>query len=143
MLPNAQPKPDRGAYRLKQRQAKRSTATAERDVKREVKVRDRWRCRWPHATREHTAQCRVFRVEACHLTHKGMGGDPQALRTKRALLITFGLQCHQARKDSLDAKDRRVVFLTARKADGPCAFEGKRGGRWIEVGRELSVGVLA
>lgn len=139
----AQKKPVRGTLRIKQKTARKTLVSDEDKIKREAKRRDFHRCRWPHQTLEEAARCVMLRVESAHLTHKGMGGDKQLIRTKRELLITQGVQCH----DLLDGRviggiPRRIRFLTDKQADGPCAFDVKRGKKWVEVGREVSVGVL-
>lgn len=143
MLRTAQPKPIRGEQQLARKRAKAALESAEDAIKRAAKRRDNYRCRWPHETSEEAARCRMLRLESAHLNHKGMGGDKQLLRTRRDLLITFGLQCHDLFDGRVGGgRDRRVRFLTERKADGPCAFDVKRGGKWIEIGRERSVGIL-
>lgn len=105
-----------------------------------AKRRDGHRCRWPHQSDAERARCRLFTATAAHLTHRGMGGDPKLLRTRRELLITLGWSCHRDTVDSLDAKDRRVVFLSDRKADAPCAFEKRVGRTWVLVHEEKFIG---
>lgn len=73
---------------------------------------------------------------------KGMGGDRQQLRTRRELMVWVDVDVHQGPL-SFHQQNRRVVFLTPAKADGPLAFEEQRNGRWVEIARELSPGVLA
>jgi len=133
-------KPERGEYRLKQKAKRRELVNKEDAIKADSKRRDGHRCRWFHETPEEERECRDLRKDSAHIGHKGMGGDKQLLRTKRELLVTMGLRCH----DRFDKRgDRRVVFLTKDKADGIIACEVKRGGRWVEIGREISIGVWA
>jgi hypothetical protein len=115
-----------------------------RESANKTKVRKRdGHCRWPHLTPEARELCRRERSEVAHLTHKGAGGDPQTLRSKPDRMIHVCKPTHQG-PGSLHAGDRKVVFLTPQKAEGPLAFLERRGrDRWAEIGREIFVGVLA
>ncbi len=136
-------KPVRGAYRIEQKLKRRKLEADEDAIKRDAKRRDHHRCRWPHETPEEADRCRMLAIQAAHLTHKGMGGDKQLIRTTRELLVTFGARCHDLFDGRVfGAEQRRLQFITIEKADGPLAFEVHRCGRWIEIGRESSVGVL-
>lgn len=127
--------------RLKTRAQRVNKEDAE---KKAAKRRDLHHCCWPHETAEEKRLCRASHLEAAHYKAKGMGGDPQLKRSKRKFLITFCFETHRGATKSLHAGDRRVVPLEPDKCmDGPRAFEEKRGGRWVEVGREVHVGVLA
>lgn len=139
-----QVKDPRGAARLKQRMDRKAAVEAQEAVMAAALRRDGRRCRWPHETREEAEICRMLAtVHAAHIGHRGMGGDPDLARTKRELLIAFGVRCHDRYDGRLGARNRRIVFLTPKKADGPCAFEVKLDGKWIEIRREISIGVLA
>lgn len=43
---------------------------------------------------------------------------------------------------SIHAGEKRVDPLSPDGANGPCLFLEKRGGRWIEAGREIHLGIL-
>lgn len=137
-------KPLRGTAKRERIDRKRKADAREDREKTKVRKRD-GHCRWPHFTPEDQELCRRTRVtEVAHLTHKGMGGDPQTIRSRAPLMIR--VCCHQG-PGSLHSGDRRVVFLTPKKADGALAFLERRGplglGRFAEVARELWPGVLA
>jgi hypothetical protein len=129
------PKPGKGSHRVAKIKNTLNREAEEVAAKREAKARDHGRCRWPHERGE-KGLCRRMRVEVAHCLSKSLGGAnlPENL-------ITLDAGIHQG-SVSLHSGDLRVKFLTPDKADGPCAFEAKKGGRWIEIGRESSVGVL-
>jgi hypothetical protein len=134
-------KPEKGTAKLERiRRGKKAHATEDRE-KDKVRKRD-GHCRWPHLTPERRELCARTRTEVAHLTHKGIGGDPQTIRSRGHLMIR--VCCHQG-PQSLHSGDRRVVYLTSKKADGPCAFLERVGKteKWCEVARELWPGVLA
>lgn len=136
-------KPLRGDARIKRKRASKKAKAAQDTVMDEAKRRDHHRCRWPHETSEEREICRMLGVQAAHIGHRGMGGDRELKRTKLELVIAFGVRCHDRYDGRLGPRNRRVVFLTDKKACGPCAFEVKLGGKWVEIGREVSIGVLA
>lgn len=133
------PKPPRGTAKLARIGRQKKADGKEQHQKTKVRKRD-GHCRWPHLTPEARELCRRTRTEVAHLTHKGMGGDPQTLRSRAELMIR--VCCHQG-TGSLHSGDRKVLFLTREKADGPLAFLERRGQKWAEVARELWPGVLA
>lgn len=133
------PKPMRGSAKLDRIVRKRKADNREDREKTKVRKRD-GHCRWPHADPDHRELCRRTRTEVAHINHKGMGGDPQTIRSRAPLMIR--VCCHQG-PGSLHSGDRRVQFLSPEKADGPLAFLERRGGKWAEVDRELWPGVLA
>ena len=133
-------KPIRGTAKLHRIERKRRADNREDVQKTKVRKRD-GHCRWPHADPDQRELCRRTRTEVAHLTAKGMGGDPLTIRSKAHLMIR--VCCHQG-PGSLHSGDRKVLFLTEKKADGPLAFlERRRGEKWAEVGRELWPGLLA
>jgi ribosomal protein S14 len=135
------PKPARGTAKL-ERIVRRAKADNREDAnKTKVRKRD-GHCRWPHLTPEDKELCRRTSREVAHLSAKGAGGDPQTLRSKPELMIALCRNLHQG-PGSLHAGDRKVLYLTKEKANGPCAFLERRGPKWIEVARELWPGVLA
>jgi hypothetical protein len=134
-------KPMRGAAKLDR--IIRGKAAHAKEDREKAKVRSRdGHCRWPHPNPDLRELCARTRTEVAHLTHKGMGGDPQTIRSKAALMVR--VCCHQG-PGSLHSGDRKVVFLSPEKANGPCAFLERIGktAKWKEVGRELWPGVLA
>lgn len=133
-------RPARGTAKLARIKKHRAADSREDREKTKVRKRD-GHCRWPHLDPDQRELCRRTRTEVAHLTHKGMGGDPQTIRSKAPLMIR--VCCHQG-PGSLHSGDRKVQFLTKEKADGPLAFlERRRGEKWAEVARELFPGVLA
>lgn len=132
-------RPARGTAKLERIQRhKRADAREDRE-KTKVRKRD-GHCRWPHLNPDHRELCLRTRTEVAHLSHKGIGGDPLTIRSRAPLMVR--VCCHQG-PGSLHSGDRRVVYLTPEKADGPLAFLERRGKKWAEVAREIYPGVLA
>lgn len=127
-------KPPRGAAKHAHRQRHAQANTREARHKTAVRKRDSYTSRWPGDDGQP--------LEVAHLTHKGAGGDVDTIRSVQALMILVSRAVHQGPR-SLHSGDRRVLFLTPEKANGPVAFLERRGGKWAEVGRELWPGVLA
>ncbi len=133
-------KPTRGAAKVERIVKKRQADNREDAEKDKVRKRD-GHCRWPHLDSIQRELCQRTRTEVAHLTHKGIGGDPLTIRSKAPLMIR--VCCHQG-PGSLHSGDRKVAYLTKKKADGPLAFfERRAGGKWAEVARELFPGLLA
>jgi hypothetical protein len=132
-------KPVRGSAKLARIEKKRKADNREDAEKAKVRKRD-GHCRWPHLDPDQRELCRRTRTEVGHLTHKGMGGDPQTIRSRAPLMVR--VCCHQG-PGSLHSGDRKVLFLTPEKANGPLAFLERRvGEKWVEIARELWPGVL-
>jgi hypothetical protein len=130
----------RGTAKLARIVKKAKADNKEDAEKAKVRKRD-GHCRWPHLTPELKELCRRTRTECAHLTAKGMGGDPQTVRSKAKLVIR--VCCHQG-VGSLHSGDRKVLYLTPEKAEGPLAFlERRNRTQWAEVARELFPGILA
>lgn len=127
-------KPARGTAKHDHRVRHAQADTREARHKTTVRKRDGHRSRWPGDE--------GLPLEVAHLSHKGIGGDAQTLRSIPALMILVSRDVHQG-PYSLHSGDRRVQFLTPEKANGPIAFLEKRGSKWAEVARELWPGVLA
>lgn len=127
-------RPARGTAKHAHRARHAQADTREARHKTTVRKRDGHRSRWPGDEGQP--------LEVAHLTHKGLGGDAQTLRSIPALMILVSRAVHQG-PHSLHSGDRRVQFLTPEKANGPIAFLERRGGKWAEVARELWPGVLA
>lgn len=135
------PKPERGTAKRARIKASMKRDAKEEADKRWAKKRDSHSCRWPHTDPVEREACRRSWKEAAHFKSKGMGGD-HGKRTSGDLLITFCHDVHQGAVKGIHKGNRRVVPLSPDCMSGPCAFEEKRGGRWVEVGREIHVGVL-
>lgn len=134
------PKPERGSAKLARIVKKAKADNREDAEKAKVRKRD-GHCRWPHLTPETKELCRRTRTEVAHLSHKGAGGDPQTIRSRAKLMVR--VCCHQG-TGSLHSGDRKVLYLTPDKAEGPLAFlERRNRTKWVEVGRELFPGILA
>jgi hypothetical protein len=139
-------KPVKGAKKAAIRSSRAEVEADEKALKAEAKRLDGNRCRWPHETEAERRACAALRLESAHIGedgrtgHKGAGGDPLGVRTDLELLMTFGAGCHAIFDKGPEL--RRVEFLTPKRARGPCAFEVERGGEFVEIGREVSVGVL-
>lgn len=130
-------KPPRGEAKAQHRQRHATADSREERNKTKVRRRDSHRSRWPGDEGQP--------LEVAHLTHKGIGGDAETVRSVPDLMILVSKAVHQGPR-SLHSGDRRVVFLTPEKANGPCAFlerVSRIGNVWKEVGRELWPGVLA
>jgi hypothetical protein len=153
-LPNACPKIPPGQRSLKEQRAlkharrEKGVVAMAREVKRGrvsaaetvaknlVRERDRV-CRWPGC------DCREMQhggfwnaLEVAHLEHKGMGGDPQQLRTQVQKMILLCRWAHQG-PFGLDAGRRDIRPLTDQGTDGECeCFKREPGesGRWYSCG---------
>lgn len=139
MIRNAEPKPAKGSAR-RARIARRLEVEAREDAEKQKVRRRDGKCRWPHQTTEEQELCRRTQKHVHHVFAKGMGGD-HGLRSKADLMLYADADVHEGPL-SFHQKNRRVVFLTPMKCLGPLAFEEKRGGQWVLVGEELSIGVL-
>jgi hypothetical protein len=143
LVRNAPAKPAKGSYKRERVARSLQRENKEDAAKRLAKKRD-GHCRWPHATTVDRVVCRQSHLEAAHYKGKGMGGNKDGSRNVRKNLITFCLEVHNPLyPNSIHAGRKRVRALTPELMDGPCAFDEKRAGRWVEVGQEISVGVLA
>jgi len=126
------PKPLKGEYRLEQKKNARHRKAIEEKVMAEAKRRDRGLCRWTGC------EFKDLRVEAAHLEHRGMGGNPALDRTERHKLIALCVRHHQL----FDHTKIDVVPIEPRGADGPCEFYTRMDtGGWALVGRERSIHV--
>jgi len=94
---------------------------------------------------------------ACHASHrpdghKGMGGNPKGERSIAAHMIYVCSARHREHTISIDRFTVRWRPLTNAGANGPVAWDvdlpsdikmlRARQKRWIEVAREVSIGVL-
>ncbi len=117
-------------YRIRRRNGRKSK---ELSTKTQLRVRDGIGCRWPG--------CEYWKhgviVEGAHLVDKGMGGDPKQIRTKVDLMMRLCKEHHQGPR-SLHSAHREIVFLTDRKANGPCEFRTRKtlNDPWVPDGIE-------
>jgi hypothetical protein len=81
---------------------------------RAAKTRDGHRCRVPRC--EYRRQ--GMPIDACHLTHRGMGGNPSGDRTTRDQIVSLCRIHHGL----LDQGLMHVEPLTSAIADGPLEF---------------------
>ena len=100
------------------RRVKNARKAAVLDIKTELRIRDGIGCRWPGCG----FWKQGYRVHGVHLEDAGMGGDPTLIRTQRQTMIRLCARHHQG-PWSIHSKDLRVVPLTEKGTDGPCAFE--------------------
>ncbi len=143
LVRNAPQKPEKGSYKRERVQRTLNRGDKEDAAKRAAKKRD-GHCRWPHEMRVEREVCRRSSLEAAHYRAKGMGGNKDGTRNVKKNLITFCPDVHNPLyPNSIHAGRKRVRALTPQLMDGPCAFDELRGGKWVEVGHEISVGVLA
>lgn len=130
-------KPARGEAKADHRKRHASADSREDRNKSKARKRDSYRSRWPgdHGTV----------LEVAHLTHKGIGGDAETSRSVPELMVLVSKAVHQGPR-SLHSGDKRILFLTPEKANGPCAFlerVSRVGNVWKEIARELWPGTLA
>lgn len=130
------PKPTREDRVLEKRQRRTAIETHEATEKAKVVRRDGAHyCRLVPGCKERELH------ETAHLDDKGMGGDPQGLRTQAETMIRACFFHHQG-KWSLHSGALRVEYLTPAKANGPIEVWAKdqSGGEYL-VGRERAVGM--
>jgi hypothetical protein len=127
-------KPARGFAKYQRREKHAKADNKEARNKTAVRKRDGYTSRWPDDDGQP--------LEVAHLTHKGMGGDITTTRSTPDRMILVSRAVHQGPR-SLHSGDRRVVFLTPERTNGPVAFLEKRGMKWVEIARELWPGTLA
>jgi hypothetical protein len=127
------PKPKRGMALLARRQKTAERVKAEQKAMREAKQRDSQTCRRPRC------QHKKLPVDACHMRHRGMGGNPKGDRTTRATVISLCRIDHGL----YDAGDLWIEPLTAQDFDGPCEFYEKHQetGVMEHIGTETRIGV--
>lgn len=128
------PKPARGTALLEARTRRRERVAAEQAVMREAKKRDEYRCRVPRC--EYAPM--KLPIDACHMTHRGSGGNPDGSRTTLPQLISL-CRIHHGLYDGCDL---RIETLTPEGATGPCAFYLREdGGAWTNLGVERVIGL--
>ena len=103
--------------RKSKRQAQKA---AELRIMREAKRRDGGKCRVPGCRRD-------LPIDACHLHHRGLGGNPSLSRTTRQTVIAL-CRWHHGLYDTCRL---RIEPLTAQDFDGKCEFwQQDDDGKW-------------
>jgi hypothetical protein len=108
------PKPRRGDALLERRTKRAATVKAEQAEMQAALKRDGRKCCVPDCIYSH----KKLPVDACHLVHRGMGGNPKRDRTTRQQIVSL-CRIHHGQ---LDAGEITVQPLTSRGTDGPCFF---------------------
>lgn len=123
------PKPET-PLKLERRQRRLHRESASEAIKRQVKARDGWACRWPHC--EYASATSL--LEAAHIKASGMGGDPTLQRMTPENLIAICDLHHRRAPQNLHNGGLRIEPLTRDGANGPCSFQ-----RWDPERREYVV----
>lgn len=143
------PKPSASARKMLKKQARGKLQTQERDNKTEAKKRDGYRCRFP------LCGCKKLGLvlEASHWRqHKGMGGDPQGLRSDVPDLITVCPHRHRDGVIAIDKGTLEVRPVNKRQGASGCvewwmdgaAFMGDhQRTHWVLLAREIRIGHYA
>jgi hypothetical protein len=126
------PKDPPGTFRRERRARKRSLTANEKAIMAEAVALDGGRCRYPRCPH------RSLVVVACHVIHRGMGGNPQGDRTRVDLLISFCVIHHRLYDEGKLDFDQK----TAAGTRGPCVFYRIMNGQSVHVGTERIAGVL-
>lgn len=125
----ASPKPARGSYALERTGKARAVKAAERKEMQAALKRDGYRCRYPG--------CKYpgLRVDAAHMVHRGMGGNPKLDRTTRDQLIGLCIVHHGC----FDSGEFAIRPYTPSGTDGLCSFIHKETGMTPSGMREYLV----
>ena len=125
-----QPKPSTPLV-LERHARKQQRSSHEDFVKRAAKRRDGGLCRWPRCEFRKVVQP----IDGAHVFQaKGMGGDPQHLRTERKHVMALCRLHHRAQ----EKHELEVEALTPELADDKCAFWDNRGSRYL-VAQERAI----
>jgi hypothetical protein len=128
-------KPLRGSFLLERRERKAELKAHEQREMQAAKKRDGGVCRWPGCR---YAKRKDIPVDACHMTHRGAGGNPDGSRTTRASIWT-ACRIHHG---LYDAARIDVQPMTTAGTDGPLMFlEQSESGRMECVAVEKSHGI--
>lgn len=132
---NSVPKPIKGEAWLKSKETRAERVAAEQKAMKLAKKLDGG-CRYPLCA--HRAQ--KPRIEAAHVTHRGMGGNPTGDRTTSDQIITLCFIDHAA----YDRGEIDLEPLTDKGTRGPCAWYrlNKETGIREHVATEKAVGVM-
>lgn len=128
----------RGSSVLAKEKDAREETAAEIEIKRQVREREKGKCRWPGKHK-----CRGG-MEAAHIIDASRGGE---YSTKNLVLLCKWI--HRSGPESIHGKELEVRILTKKGADGPLSFHRKsfsetKAGEytWRTVGKETAPGVL-
>jgi hypothetical protein len=131
------PKPSRGSALVASRLRRRERKAAEDAVMRAAKQRDGHRCRFPWCD---------FRglelpLDACHVRHRGMGGNPSGDRTATTDQLICFCRRHHGLYDAGTHFD--IQPQTPKGCDGPVDFTAPHGdsGRWEVFAAETIIGI--
>jgi len=127
------PKPLRGTALLEKRQRRADTVAHERREMTAAKRRDGGKCRRPRCG------FKTLPVDACHLQHRGAGGNPKGDRTTQNTVIALCRVHH----GMYDRGDLRIEPLTGLDFGGPCEFYERETniGSLEHIGTEKVIGV--
>ena len=129
------PKPAKGTERKRLAAKRKRVRDVEVSAKNLVRFRDP-HCRWPHRTVEERVACARAHNEVAHIDGKGMGGNKDGSRNVVENLITVCAPTHQG-PGSMHAGMKRIWPLNAVLGSrGPCSYQEKVDGAWIEIGRD-------
>src|SRR5688572_16665815 len=131
-------KPKRGAAILAREKADAEREAHEREIAKQVKTREGFKCRWPEKHK-----CRGG-LEAAHILDKSLGG---ATSTENELAVCAWI--HRRGPASIHGKELRVDKESGLGANGPLSF-WKQSGEYDALGqpiyycvaRERSIGVV-
>ncbi len=138
-------KPSLAARKKAEKRRRLDRQNHETTEKRKVRRRDNYRCRFP------LCGCDRLKLglEASHGQHKGMGGDPKGTRTRADDMVLLCVHRHQSGSYAVHKGTLRWRYLTPEKANGAIAWDILRPEqrlhartKWIEVARELRLGML-
>lgn len=121
----ASSKPPKGEFLLERRGKSRSRVTAEQKVMREAVRLDGHRCRYPKCA------YRDIPIDACHVIHRGMGGNPKLDRTTLESIFA-GCRIHHGQYDRGEFDVRFMV--PARGTRGLMSFVRTEGQKTILIG---------
>lgn len=82
-------------------------------------VRDERKCRVPRCE----FASKKLPIDACHLRHRGIGGNPSGDRTTRETIIAL-CRTHHGRYDRAEMD---IIPQTPAKFDGPCDYANRNG----------------
>ncbi len=112
-------KKPKGSFTKERRAKSRQRKRSESDIMQDALKRDGHRCRMPRWDEPclswHTGET----VDPCHMTHRGMGGNPKGDRTTRQTVITLCRTHHRL----YDAGQLEIEPLSDKLADGYCRFK--------------------
>lgn len=129
-------KPSRTARKKAEKKVKGERITKEVNAKKEVRIRDGYRCRFP------LCGCQKLGLpkECVHRRHKGMGGNPTGDRSTPAGMIYVCNHRHQFGAVSFHKGTLEAIPLDESTGyNGPVRWEVDTAEGWVEVARETSV----